>query len=407
MLFFRSHHHLHLPFLEGSKDFFWIFISKALRSLSESSAFFYLPIFLFYTGNDTSVPFLRELSPFQSGFIFLGSFLFLWRLVSLLSSFKVASLVRKIGLRNAMIIGNFSYMVAFLALLGTQFHMLFFVISAILFGISTPLYWTSYLSFFALRMKKRKSGQEVTGLIFFSKVLNALLPMIAGGLFAIQGYQSVILLSTVFFLLSSLPLLKTENLKVHDKISFTEFKQWLSESRFRKLCLAFVGRNITDIVMYLWPLYLLLIVGSVEKVGYLYSVVLFISLIITYFSGWYIDHKKSKIPFYLSGFVRSGLLIARGFVSTIWGFITVDIFEQLATSIYVPFFDTTYMKRSKGREALSFYTYREIINSISYMVVWLLVITIFLISANWLILFVTGSLGVIISLLLDDGRQKQ
>lgn len=391
MHYFRSHHHLSLPFLGHNRDFFWLFLSKVTRSLAEATGFFFLPIFIF-----------KQATNLRQGLIMVALFYMSWGLVKVLAIFPSAKYIQKTGLRNAMILGTGCYVFGFLFLYSLRYSPLSWFFSLISFGIATPLYWISYLTFFSRKMKLAYSGREVGGVQFFSKLLNALLPLLGGGLYAVQGFESVILLSLIFLIASSFILLQTSNPKVKDVVSLSELRSWVQESKFRKVLVAFSGKNLADSVMVLWPLYLLLLVGSVEKVGYFYSVVLIIALILTYFTGWYLDHRKSKRPFYFSGMVRSLAFMFRAFVFQIWSLIMVDVLEQLASSIYVPFFDTLFLRRSRGKQALSFYAYRELVISASSVIIWLGILCIFLFFNNWIVMFMIASIGMLFSLLLEE-----
>ncbi len=404
MFYFQSHFHLNVPFFKHSKDYFYLFLSKVIRSLTESSVFFYLSIFLFQLESKITVNWLGfdNLSILQRGIIVIAGYMFLVNFFRLLFTFKIIDFVKKIGLRNGMILGTLFYIVGFVSFLGIDMSWLFFMVSAVAMALGGQLYWPAYRSVFSKTMDHQKSGGDISSLEFFSKLANAGMPLLAGVLFAQNSYQSVVLLSCVFFLLSIVTLLKMTNTKVKDKISLSEFVLWIKEKRFQKLSVAFAGREGADLVMFLWPLYVLSIVGTIQKVGYIYSLVLFFSLLIIYFSGWYIDHKKSKKPFYVTGLVRSLLWVGRSLTVGVWGIIVVDTIEQLVSSFYVPFFDTTYIKRSKGREVLSFFTYREIILSFARIFFYPLVAIAFFFDYSWVILFGVASVGMLLSLLLEE-----
>jgi hypothetical protein len=160
-------------------------------------------------------------------------------------------------------------------------------------------------------------------------------------------------------------------------------------------------------MQFLWPLFVLLLIGSVDKVGFLYFVVFFVSLLLTYFSGWYVDHSKGRRPFSLSGIILSGVWFVRAFVSSAWSIITIDVFQNLAESVFNPFYDSIMLRRSKGSTSLSYFTYREIIVSVSGILFWIIFVIFFLVSSSWRGFVMFGAITVLMSMQLYDRATKE
>jgi len=61
------------------------------------------------------------------------------------------------------------------------------------------------------------------------------------------------------------------------------------------------------------------------------------------------------------------------------------------------------MVRGKGREGLSYFTYRQMISSVAAIVFWSLVFFLFYFFGNaWTSLFVTAAVGVLLTLLVKE-----
>ena len=64
------------------------------------------------------------------------------------------------------------------------------------------------------------------------------------------------------------------------------------------------------------------------------------------------------------------------------------------------------MNRGKGREAFSYFTYREMIISFASFLFWAIFASIFLFSSmEWDGLFVVGGVGVLLSLLINKKHE--
>jgi len=131
---------------------------------------------------------------------------------------------------------------------------------------------------------------------------------------------------------------------------------------------------------------------------------LFLSLVLTYLAGWFVDHKKGKRMFVASGAVISISWIMRLFVRGIWDILGVEFLEKLAGSVYSPCYDSFLCRRAKGRAVLAFYVYKEVLLSVSAVILWVLVFGFFLLPVAWESVFILGAIGVILSLLLDGHK---
>ena len=142
--------------------------------------------------------------------------------------------------------------------------------------------------------------------------------------------------------------------------------------------------------------------GSVDKVGYLYTISLFIAMMFTFFVSVYIDHTKSRKPFLLSGGVLTALWLIRTQFLSILGIAIIDVVDRLTSNFHWLFYDMIMMKRGKGRNALSYFVYREIILNITSICFWSIFATFFVVGLGWDSLFLFAAIGVSLSVLMKD-----
>ena len=187
-----------------------------------------------------------------------------------------------------------------------------------------------------------------------------------------------------------------------DVVSFKEFRGWLREKQFKKLTLSIAGRYINDAALFVWPLYVFIFLGSVDKVGYLYTISLFIAMMFTFFISVYIDHTKSRKPFFLSGGILSVLWLLRTQFLSILSIALIDVVERLTSNFHWLFFDMLLMKRGKGSNALSYFVYREIVLNVTAIAFWVIFAGFFMLNWGWNSLFLFAAVGVILSLLMKD-----
>jgi len=93
----------------------------------------------------------------------------------------------------------------------------------------------------------------------------------------------------------------------------------------------------------------------------------------------------------------------RGFVVGIWSITILNAVDRLTSSFHWLFFDRSWILRGKGREALSYFVYREMIYSFAAIVFWLIVALLFYFFIfAWKSLFIVAGMGVLLTLLVKE-----
>jgi hypothetical protein len=187
-----------------------------------------------------------------------------------------------------------------------------------------------------------------------------------------------------------------------DQISFRELINWFKERRFVKLSMSIAGKTIYDLSILVWPLYVFLLLGDTEKVGFLYGLSFLLSMILSLFIGAKLDNKERKQPFFLSGGVLSILWIIRAQIASFWSIAVVDALDKITGNFHWLFFNRVLTNRGKGREAFSYFVYREIIIGLTCLLFWLAFGLLFVVFPfEWQGLFTLAAVGVLLSLFIS------
>lgn len=378
-----------------------LFVAKLLHASGNVLTTFFLAIFLFKIGEQVSFPLISTLSTFQKGMIVLGGFFFLERLVMLFTNKPMSKLIVSIGYRNGMIVGQLFNLVYLLTLQFVESYPLVLFVSLVIEAIKIPIFWNSYYSLFAKNAVYKNMGKSVGTIEFFTKLLQVGLPALLGFMVANFGFSYVFLIGLGLQFVSMLTLLLVENVKQSPGSLDTQL-QIFEKANLKKFKLAIAGRYFVDSLHFLWPFFVFLLIGSVEEVGFIYSFVFFLSLLLTYFTGWYVDHQKSRKPFIMSGLLLAGLWVGRTVVASVWGIIFLDTIDRLASSIFNPFYDSLMYKGAKERYTLAYFVYREQQMCKAAVLFWTLFLGYFLLSAHWQGFLLLGLLGMTLSVRLSD-----
>lgn len=390
---------------QKTKSLKYLYAIRLVRELANQLMIFFLPIYFF----NLRLPLVNRLnlSYLQEGIFNVGLFYLVTYLVCFFLAIPTSKILIKHGIRYGLLLGHLFYAVFVLLLYFSKDHPSLILSAAIINGFQINFFWNSFHYSLSRNSNEGKIGTNLGLINFFLNLLSMIAPALGGLIVVTLGYQTLFLLGLLVILGGVVFSLLLENVRVKDKISFQEFFNWLREPGFRRLAMSFSGRYFNDASISLWTLYMFILLGSTDGVGYFYSLSLFLALFISYGAGSFIDQNKGRKQFFLSGGFLSIFWLLRGFVVNIWTITILNAVDKITASFHWLFFDRSWLMRGKGREALSYFVYREMIYSLSAIVFWLTVALIFyFFIAAWKSLFIATALGVLLTLLIREKKEE-
>jgi hypothetical protein len=387
----------------------WLFIAHVLRGAAEASVGLFVPIFLFVMGSELKIPFanawLEQFPWMVRGIFVICAYYFTYRLLILLLTLPLTRVMHSLGLMKSMMVGNICSL-AMYAMFFLSIKNAWFLLPATFFAsLQIILYWIPYFTQFAIRADFKLLGQEVGAADFLDQLIRAGLPMLGGVVIGLFGFEASYVLGGLCMFGSFIALLMVQEVKFSFTASLKEFLVWVRQKKNKHVLLGLLGKYLDDCGLGMWPVYIFIFLGTVQEVGYLYSIVLFASLIMSYFMGWYLGKHKGRKAFFLSGGVLSALWMFRMFAQNVWHLFTVDLFDRLAISVYTPIYDLGVVLLSRGKQVFHFYVFRELVLSIIGVVFWLTIAGIFMLPIQWIGVFFLGGIGMLLSMNLVKAEQ--
>jgi len=227
-------------------------------------------------------------------------------------------------------------------------------------------------------------------------------PAIAGMISLKLGFEILFLFGLAGTLAGFITVLLMDLKSDYDKPSWQEFYHWIKEKRYQRFAISVMGRYLSDSIIYLWPLYVYFLLKDIGKVGFLYTISLFLAMLVSLFAAFVLDKLKNRKAFHLSGGLLSLVWLLRTQVISIFSIAIIDTLDRLISNFHWLFYDMILFRRSKGRKAHSYFVYYEVITALFAILFWLAFVGLFLIVQQWHMLFILGSIGVFLSLLVHD-----
>ncbi len=386
----------------------WLNFALFFRQIAMRLSGFYLPIFLFQLAPKIEFvsQHLADKTSFQQGLIIVAAFYVLERSAVVLFSIPIGQLTGKIGHARTFVLGDliFGLLMAFLPFI--QHHPLLFFPAAIFSGLKISFFWQSYRTLIDRNTQSGSLGKTVSVQKMVNNFVAMVSPAIGGFVAKYFGYDYVFYIGLGALLIAVVGHLKLKLKEELDQVSWREYFSWLKENTFKQLFFSQAGKYFNAIALMLWPLYVFLLLGDVTTVGITYSLSLFISIVINFFVGDFLDkNHKNKTPFFISGGFLSILTIFKIWTSAVWNVVVMDTLDRMVGNFHWLVYDRIIMARGRGSQDFSYFVYRLVNQSIAGFVFWLLFLSFFLIfSIGWQGVFVLGASGALLSLLAKENK---
>jgi len=393
-----------------------LYAIRLMRELVNKLVMFFLPIYYF----NLHLPFWDKinwsftlsgqntLTALQIGVFNIALLHLLNRLVAFISSIWVANRTIKLGTKHAFVMGQILYALFATFLFLSQVNPYWIFLAVVIDGIQINYFWNSYYYSLSRNSDHHKMGSNLGIINFLLNVITMISPALGGLIIVGLGYSNLFLLGLVLIIIGLIFATLLDNVKVRDKISWEEFSTWMMEPGFRRLGITFAGRYFNDGMLQMWPLYIFILLGTSAKVGFLYSFSLLLAMVISYSVGAVIDKRKNRRPFVVSAGILSFFWIIRSFVVGFWSIVVVNTLDRITASFHWLFFDRVWVVRGKGREGLSYFTYRQMILSVAAIMFWSLVFFLFYFFGEaWVSLFLVAAVGVLLTLLVKEHQDPK
>ena len=381
-----------------------LWLTTFLRSIAYSLIGGFSAIYIFTLGRES---FWSQ--DVRSGILLLVLFQITIRGLTFLLSIPVSSLVTsRIGYRRTIILSTVFSSLAFgLMAFSAETKAIWPIfVAAMAFSVVVSTYWIVYRSMFTENASEDSMGSSFGVLEAVTKLGQVISPLFAAFLIVSFGYQYLFGFGVVFLILSGLPMVFLGSHEHHDEVSWGEFFSWMREWVFVRFSISAGGRLINDIVyMDFWPVYLILMLGSIESIGWLRSAVILASAVFTYVISKVFDKTKNNNGQVIG--VSGGVLmwIFRGFSSGLAQVVLIDSLDKFFNSITQLFYFAHTFKRAKGQENFSFIVYFEMVESLGATILLaVLGLLVFLLpmSAFWFVVFGLAAFGQILTLLVQE-----
>jgi len=260
------------------------------------------------------------------------------------------------------------------------------------------LYWPAYYAIFARFSDADNRGTELSwlGVFHYGAMIGG--PAIGGFIATVWGFSALFLCAGLLVLFSGIPLVAVK--QVYRKSDFSYASPWgmIVRPEYRKTFIATLGwgENFIDAVF--WPLFLFLMVGSLDSMGIYLSLSLIVMTLVSFYIGERAEKYKKEtvlrtyLPFMAITYVF------RIFAITPLRIIFTDSIARISmVGVMLPFMYKVY-SQAKGVRSLEFAVAFEIVLAIAKAGTAIIIMCLFILLPMQTAFVATFGLAIALSL---------
>lgn len=316
-----------------------------------------------------------------------------------------AKLIDKVGIKQMMLSSMLFLPPGILALVFWDRNpILFLGIYILLVTLYKLLYWTPYFIEFTKFTNKKNRGRQMALLQNISAITLALTPLIAGIVISLYGFNTIFIVSSIFFTLSIIPLFFVKNTTESFSFGYFETFKKLFSKKNRPLFLAFFSDGVQGAVQrIIWPIFIfILFAGDYSTIGFVTSLTIGVLVILRFIVGAMEDKFDRRKMLKFGAFLSTTGWFLKVFIETGFQVFLFDTYHRLGRAVNKLTFDvsTHDQMADSGHYIDEFTVLKEV--SLNTGRTFMVIISIYLVSQFGLyITFIIAGIATLLMTLLN------
>lgn len=247
-------------------------------------------------------------------------------------------IVSRYGPERSIAVSTLFLVGYYLALAGISANRDLFWVAPVLFTFQKMFYWPAYYTDFLRTSDRDGRGSELSGLWSISIFVYVLGPLLGGLVATTFSFPTLFMVVAVLILLSNIPLLRdpaparAEPYHVRDV-----YRHYTNRTGFREM-VANLGYGEELLSMTVWPVFLILVVGDLARLGGLVAIASLLTALVTLVAGKLSDRRGKSSLIQLGSSLTALFGVLRSIVRTVPAAFVVDTGNRIMKNFtYIPF----------------------------------------------------------------------
>lgn len=370
---------IHLPHFFVNKvrrEIEHLYASTAIGNLAQSMMVVFEPIFLYQALNFTIPQVL----------LFFAAVYFFFTLLIPLGG-KIAS---RYGYAHAIFYSIPFQILFWFLLLGSEKNELFIYLAPLAFAIQKSLFWPAFHATMARFANGQQRGREFSIMYAIMNLVQIVGPMLGGYLTLIFGINALLVVASIVYLCSAIPLFWSKDVVVSRKYSFAQ--TWTLYKSYPKQFIGYFGFAEELLAMVVWPLFIFIIVKNYQDTGTLVTFATLIATALALYAGIYTDgHSKRFATKVGAGFTVLSWL-ARLPVAAPFAVFIADAISRTSKSLVMVPVSALIYERAESTHIIPYAVGFEQALSFAKMITALVAALVFVLTGSIVALFILGAI---------------
>lgn len=346
--------HQHHQFFQN-KALNELYISIFIMNLADSLISIFVPIYLY---------------SFHYSIAQIILFFLIANIGSVVLAVPAAKIVGKVGPVMAMLISTPWLIIYYCGLqFLPQFPWLFFVLP-FASSIRSLLYNFGFDLNYFRHINRKQVGSELSIMAILGIFASVLSPIAAGLIIALYSYQTLFIIGSILLIVSCVPLFFSK--KIHERVtmSVADVTHIVRKPSNRGMIMSFFGYAIeSSIGRIIWPVFLIIILGTTEKVGGIITFSALITVIVITLSGKVTDRYSAQRLLRFGTMLYFFGWLGSIFATTATKVFFVDSYRKVTERFILLPWSAAFYRRTAFNEAFHSSVVRDIIFNFSRVLV--------------------------------------
>ncbi|MGB9635542.1 MAG: hypothetical protein ACPL0A_03625 [Candidatus Micrarchaeia archaeon] len=264
--------------------------------------------------------------------LYIPVFYIIKALVGIVLLFAVWKISIKYGLSTPIIFSSLAYVLFLLSIRMFPIDLYTITILAIESELADVFFWIPFHQIFLATTHRKIREKEIDTINALISAAPLISPLIAAFIIVYLGYGTLFAIAGVGILISIIPMLFIKNLKEPDGYDYS-FK--LSKEYFAE------GVRVDPLEVY-WPLFIFLVLGSVESLGIILIVSSIVGAISLVTIGHVDNEKTQGVLLKIGGILHSLTILVRGFLNNFYHILGIMVGATITNSMLISPYLTRY-----------------------------------------------------------------
>lgn len=309
-----------------------------------------------------------------------------------------ARIVSVSGYYHGIFYGTFFMIGYWLLLYNSTYYNYLIWLAPVVLAMYKSLYWPAFHASISRFAGQHQKGREFSALYAIVNLTRIAGPFIGGLVGSYYGLQGSLLLASVIYFCSFIPLFIRKEEFVPKPYQF----KWTLEmyKKYPKKFLGYLGFGEELIVLTIWPIFIYTVVKTFEGTGLLATLSTLVATVLALYLGKVTDTKSKGMLIKIGAFMTSLVYLARFMVNGYTSIFAVDALSRTSKDIvFIPLSAVTY-ERAESTHIMPYVVFFEQSLAIGKLLACLLGIILFGMTGSFLAVFLLAAIFSLLYMLI-------